>query len=236
MFEIVSLVLKVIATSQPTSPLRQAFMETFSMLCSMPELLMACHGVYLKKDEDLVDQGSSVGSNPAQYIILEYLSTLHKFITEVAETPEQEIRKSFSATNGKVVKYIESQTTDVDGCVLNPFVLYKYTCEAMFGLTDSFCFIFDKCGVKLGVLNEIGDNGNAAQIVKVFNVTWKPVVKDIRTILPKHLDESFTQQLLVTMQKWINMAGSIKNTQARDSILHALCKEVCHPSKLLFHL
>ncbi len=63
-----------------------------------------------------------------------------------------------------------------------------------------------------------------------LEVTWKPLLKAIKIVINRDIDETHTQQILNIMQSWINLTGTLQITKARDSYLRLLCNS-CSPKE-----
>jgi hypothetical protein len=66
-----------------------------------------------------------------------------------------------------------------------------------------------------------------------ISVNWKAMLKTLKLLLSKEIDESLTQNILNNLQNLINLTGSISLPQARDSALMALCQG-CLPNGIPF--
>ena len=68
------------------------------------------------------------------------------------------------------------------------------------------------------------------QYIQHLEVTWKPLLKAIKIVINRDIDETHTQQILNIMQSWINLTGTLQITKARDSYLRLLCNS-CSPKE-----
>ena len=57
--------------------------------------------------------------------------------------------------------------------------------------------------------------------------SWKPILKSIKIVIAKDVDEVFTQQILNIIQSWINLTGTLMIVKARDSYLRIICNASC---------
>lgn len=59
--------------------------------------------------------------------------------------------------------------------------------------------------------------------IEHLEITWKPLLKAIKIVINRDVDETYTQQLLNIIQNWINLTGTLQISKARDSYLRLLC-------------
>lgn len=91
-------------------------------------------------------------------------------------------------------------------------------------LTDSFCSICERINIKKGQkIKPIESHDENHIYIQHIEITWKPLLKAIKILINRDVDEIFTQQLLNIIQNWINLAGTLQITKARDSYLRLLC-------------
>ena len=100
--------------------------------------------------------------------------------------------------------------------------------DAIGCLTDSFSSICEKIKVKKGLkvkVNEISEENII--YIQHLDYSWKPVLKAIKLVISKDVDEIYTQQILNCIQSWINLTGTLQLVKARDSFLRIVCNASC---------
>lgn len=91
-------------------------------------------------------------------------------------------------------------------------------------LTDSMGLICEKLNIKKGTkMKLIDSHDDGIHYIQHLEVTWKPLLKAVKTIINKDVDETYTQQILNIIQNWINLTGTVQMMKARDSYLRLLC-------------
>lgn len=99
-----------------------------------------------------------------------------------------------------------------------------YSVDIITCMTDSFGMICEKLNIKKGSKIKPLDSHEEGQIyIQHLEVTWKPLLKAIKSIINRDVDEIYTQQILNIIQNWINLTGTLQLMKARDSYLRLLC-------------
>ena len=94
--------------------------------------------------------------------------------------------------------------------------------------TESLIFLSERCDFKLGVNTNVATTHDQKNFIEWLSISWKTILKCLKPLLPKQVDESMTQHVLNTFQKVISLTGSLGLTQARDSYIITLCQN-CLP-------
>jgi hypothetical protein len=79
-----------------------------------------------------------------------------------------------------------------------------------------------KKGNKLKTMDPHDENQHNIY-VQHLEITWKPLLKAIKIVINRNVDETYTQQILNIIQNWINLTGTLQLLKARDSYLRLLC-------------
>ena len=108
----------------------------------------------------------------------------------------------------------------------------NYIVDCITTITESFVVLCEKYEIKLGVSNSNLTSVDHIKIKEWINTNWKTLSKCLKILLPRDIDESITQQLLNNFQAWINLSGSLKLLQIRDSFLNFLCN-ACLPKGMI---
>ena len=91
--------------------------------------------------------------------------------------------------------------------------------------------ICEKLNIKKGMkLKQIEFHEENQAHVQHLEITWKPLLKAIKIIIYRDVDETHTQQILNIIQSWINLTGTLQIIKARDSYLRLLCN-ACSPKE-----
>lgn len=91
-------------------------------------------------------------------------------------------------------------------------------------LTDSMGVICDKLNIKKSAKFKPLDLHDENQsYIQHLEITWKPLLKAIKIMINRNIDETHTQQILNIVQSWINLTGTLQIMKARDSYLRLLC-------------
>ena len=107
--------------------------------------------------------------------------------------------------------------------VINSCHVYKSISECLSTFAETSIFLSEEYEIKLGYLNKNLETDDQKDFYDILHNNWKNVLKILKYLLPKEVDESVTQTILNTLQNLINLTGSLHIPQGRDSIIMTLC-------------
>ena len=71
--------------------------------------------------------------------------------------------------------------------------------------------ICEKLNIKKGAKIKPLDPHEEGHIyIQHLELTWKPLLKAIKSIINRDVDETYTQQILNIIQNWINLTGTLQ--------------------------
>ncbi len=148
--------------------------------------------------------------------------------------------KNYQQLSTKNSKIFEGNNVDLEAPMINGCNIYKALCKILifplilgscFNMyTQSFLVLCEQYKITLGTKQtNVGNNPDKKNLVEFINTNWKSMIKTLKILLSRDVDESLTQMVLNIYQNMINLTGSLGLNQARDTFLMTLC-QACVPN------